>query len=368
MRIGDVEILPVLDGTGREIAREVLSAPGEDRWSCHAEHLDADGVLRPAARRVPGAHRRPHRARRRRGRHDRQRQVRAAAGSSTRCARTASRPTTSPTSCSPTCTSTTSAGPRGRARWCSANATYRVHAADWAHFVDAPGRRAGSGAQARPRCATGWRRSTPTATLAPGLDARHTPGHTPGSTVYVVSDGDERALLLGDVVHSVVELAERGLGGRVRRRPGRRRAPCATRWPTRSSDTTDLVGRRPLPRPARSAGSSPPAATARFQAPSERKHDMDLQLAGTTVLVTGAGQGLGRAIGWRSPPRARNVAFHYHSSAEGAEKAAAEAAGTRGRRRSPSAATPATPPPSPRSSDRSSPSSARSGCWSTTPR
>jgi len=45
--------------------------------------------------------------------------------------------------------------------------------------------------------------------LAPGLSARHTPGHTPGSTVYVVADGEQRALLLGDVVHSVVELHER---------------------------------------------------------------------------------------------------------------------------------------------------------------
>ena len=45
--------------------------------------------------------------------------------------------------------------------------------------------------------------------IAPGLSARHTPGHTPGSTVYVVADDGQRALLLGDVVHSVVELHER---------------------------------------------------------------------------------------------------------------------------------------------------------------
>jgi len=34
------------------------------------------------------------------------------------------------------------------------------------------------------------------------------PGHTPGSTVFVVSSRSERALLLGDVVHSVVQLGE----------------------------------------------------------------------------------------------------------------------------------------------------------------
>ena len=46
MKIGSIEILPVLDGTGREVAAEVLSRPGvADAWSCHAEHLDADGML-----------------------------------------------------------------------------------------------------------------------------------------------------------------------------------------------------------------------------------------------------------------------------------------------------------------------------------
>lgn len=53
---------------------------------------------------------------------------------------------------------------------------------------------------------------------------------------------------------------------------------------------------------------------------------MDLQLAGTTVLVTGAGQGLGRAIGLAFAAEGAHVAFHHHSSGEGAEKAAAEAA------------------------------------------
>ena len=46
------------------------------------------------------------------------------------------------------------------------------------------------------------------ATLAPGVDARLAAGHTPGSTVVVVSSGTARAMLLGDVVHCSFELTE----------------------------------------------------------------------------------------------------------------------------------------------------------------
>jgi glyoxylase-like metal-dependent hydrolase (beta-lactamase superfamily II) len=46
------------------------------------------------------------------------------------------------------------------------------------------------------------------ATVLPGIDVRMTPGHTPGSSVVVVSSGAHRAMLLGDVVHCPLELQD----------------------------------------------------------------------------------------------------------------------------------------------------------------
>jgi glyoxylase-like metal-dependent hydrolase (beta-lactamase superfamily II) len=44
--------------------------------------------------------------------------------------------------------------------------------------------------------------------IAPGITARHTPGHTPGSYSLVLSSGDARAVLLGDAVECPIQLEE----------------------------------------------------------------------------------------------------------------------------------------------------------------
>lgn len=86
-------------------------------------------------------------------------------------------------------------------------ATYRVHAADWTYFMTGP---EADPALQETLAPVAERLETfdEETELVPGLRARPAPGHTPGSTVYVVSDAGERALLLGDVVHTVAELTD----------------------------------------------------------------------------------------------------------------------------------------------------------------
>lgn len=86
-------------------------------------------------------------------------------------------------------------------------ATYRAHRLDWEHFVDSPDASPGAVRKLTP-IADRLELFDKDVTLAPGVDAVHSPGHTPGSTVFVVSGDGRRGFLLGDVVHSTVELEE----------------------------------------------------------------------------------------------------------------------------------------------------------------
>lgn len=85
------------------------------------------------------------------------------------------------------------------------NATYRCHSRDWQHFVVGPdGGAARKLSPVEGRLAT-WDASGP---LLPGIDVQSAEGHTPGSTIIVLSSGTARGMLLGDVVHCPVELLD----------------------------------------------------------------------------------------------------------------------------------------------------------------
>jgi len=84
------------------------------------------------------------------------------------------------------------------------HATYRCDERDWAHFVGPHPKATRKLSPITDRLST-W---STDGTILPGLDAMVAPGHTPGSTIVVVSSGEDRALLLGDVVHCPVELLD----------------------------------------------------------------------------------------------------------------------------------------------------------------
>ena len=86
------------------------------------------------------------------------------------------------------------------------NATYRCDERDWAHFV-------GPDPGATKKLSPITDRLEPFSGSGPipglgGIDVLAAAGHTPGSTIVVVSSGTERAMLLGDVVHCPVELLD----------------------------------------------------------------------------------------------------------------------------------------------------------------
>ena len=74
------------------------------------------------------------------------------------------------------------------------NATYRCDDRDWQHFRDNERVEPVLGPIADRL--SNWDSSGP---LCPGIDALTAPGHTPGSTILVLSSGTDRGMLLGDV-------------------------------------------------------------------------------------------------------------------------------------------------------------------------
>ncbi len=90
------------------------------------------------------------------------------------------------------------------------NATVRYGSADWAQFVDAAEGESRTKEIMQTLASAG--RLDPLEgdglSIAPGLTARHTPGHTLGHYGLVVSSGADRALILGDAVECPLQLEE----------------------------------------------------------------------------------------------------------------------------------------------------------------
>jgi len=89
------------------------------------------------------------------------------------------------------------------------NATFRCDVRDLEHFMGKNEEVTEIMTPVADRMET-WDRA---GTILPGVDAMVAPGHTPGSTIMVISSGTARGLLLGDVVHCPVELEEDEWGG-----------------------------------------------------------------------------------------------------------------------------------------------------------
>jgi glyoxylase-like metal-dependent hydrolase (beta-lactamase superfamily II) len=90
------------------------------------------------------------------------------------------------------------------------NATHYVSEAEWKYWrEEAPqGQGPAPAAEQMDVLAT---RLSPVAegeSPVPGVEVMSTPGHTPGHLSFVISDGRERAIVLGDAVHCPIEMLE----------------------------------------------------------------------------------------------------------------------------------------------------------------
>jgi glyoxylase-like metal-dependent hydrolase (beta-lactamase superfamily II) len=229
MRIGEIEILPVIDGTARVEPTEAFTGTNDDDWTPHRGLLDENGLLELA---LGGFLIRSG---------DRVALLDVGVGAN------------SPLPLLPGGAFLDSLAGHGVAPgevtdvvvsnlhfdhigWASINgapvfpnATYRCDGRDWEYFVDPPPELAaqpldeanplaplvapGSGKALLEPVADRLDMWDGDTSLLPGVDVRLAAGHTPGSGVMVVSSGAARAVLLGDVAHCPVELLEDEWGG-----------------------------------------------------------------------------------------------------------------------------------------------------------
>jgi glyoxylase-like metal-dependent hydrolase (beta-lactamase superfamily II) len=214
VRIGAIEILPVLDGAGAVPAKMLFSAT-EQQWLPHRQFLNQDGLvpMEIGGFLVRGAS-------------DRVVLVDLGlgpVGSSIRMGRFMQSLTNLGVGAADVTDVVFThlhidhigwAVTQGSATF--ENATYRCAPQDWEFFVEPGGadpnplaEMIGAPSEAELLAPVVdrfevWQEGS----LIPGISVSLAPGHTPGSSVLVISSGVERALLIGDVAHCPVELLE----------------------------------------------------------------------------------------------------------------------------------------------------------------
>jgi glyoxylase-like metal-dependent hydrolase (beta-lactamase superfamily II) len=206
MQVGTIDILPVFDGRALELRTDLVARGDGQGWDCPAHPEDSDGRL---VLDLGG-----HLIRTR----DRLLLVDAGVGTATAEHRTGGHLLDSLRALSVDPAQITDvifthlhfdhvgwATQQGRIVF--PNATYRVHEDDWRHFVTSPDAAPGAVKKLSPLEAQ-LELFSSEVEIAPGIIARPAPGHTPGSTVFVVADSGQRAMLLGDVIHTVAELTD----------------------------------------------------------------------------------------------------------------------------------------------------------------
>lgn len=208
MKIGDIEVLTIMDGVGTEIGAEILTCPGvDDPWACHEGHREADGSLSlPLGGSLCASAERTVLVDAGVGPFDDGKYRGGGLLESLAAHGVAPDDVTDVVFTHLHFDHIGWAAVDGRPVF--PRATYRAHRSDWQYFVT------GDAAQSEAvdkltSLGDHLELFDTDFTLAPDVDALHLPGHTPGTTVYVVSSRGRRALLLGDVVHAVVQFSER---------------------------------------------------------------------------------------------------------------------------------------------------------------
>lgn len=86
------------------------------------------------------------------------------------------------------------------------NATVHVHPGDWIAFADAVEEDyVARSALGVVRAAGALDLDGTDRAIAPGIEVRHTPGHTPGHRSVLVRDGDDALLITGDLLHMPIQ-------------------------------------------------------------------------------------------------------------------------------------------------------------------